>query len=345
MQRFRACSFYSRLLANSKVSLTPSSAVTPLPKRAFPGHVSPSYVDFPIGAKNCFPYLRGYMSASTNLSMVNDQMGAQPVDLLKAVEDIHGGVVVSLEEPVDSVVFASELGASMSQWRQQGKKGVWIKLPIEHSNLVDVAVKQGFRYHHAEPDYLMLVHWIPHTADTLPANASHRVGIGAFVLNNNREVLVVQEINGRFSGTGVWKLPTGAVNEGEDIYMAAVREVKEETGVDTEFVEVLAFRQSHNAFFRKSDLFIVCMLQPHSFDIQRQTSEIEAAQWMPVEDYAAQPFVRENQLFDFVHKICLSKSEGNYSGFSLLPTTTSAGKKTYLYYNNRDAKHLLTSDV
>ncbi|KAJ7964687.1 Nudix family hydrolase [Quillaja saponaria] len=285
------------------------------------------------------------MSNYSNFSTVNEQMRAQSVELLRADEDSHGGVVVSIEEPVDSVVFASLLGVSMSQWRQQGKKGVWIKLPLEHSNLVDAAIKQGFRYHHAEPDYVMLVQWIPDTADTLPVNASHRVGIGAFVMNNKGEVLVVQETSGRFKGTGVWKMPTGTVNEGEDISAAAIREVKEETGIETEFLEVLAFRQSHESFFRKSDIFFVCMLQPLSFDIQKQTSEIEDAKWIPVEDYAAQPFVQENQLFDFVAKICLSKSEGNYSGFSPFPTTTSSGKKTYLYFNNRDVKHLLSSSI
>jgi hypothetical protein len=49
-------------------------------------------------------------------------------------------------------------------------------------------LQEGFRYHHAEPDYLMLVYWIPETIDTLPANASRRVGIGAFVMNSKREV-------------------------------------------------------------------------------------------------------------------------------------------------------------
>ncbi|KAL5095914.1 hypothetical protein RYX36_000241 [Vicia faba] len=190
----------------------------------------------------------------------------------------------------------------------------------------------------------MLVYWIPHTPDSIPANASHRLGVGAFVVNNKREVLVVQETSGRFGGTGVWKMPTGAVNEGEDICDAVIREVKEETGVETEFVEVLAFRQSHKSFFQKSDLFFVCMLQPQSFDIQSQASEIEATKWMPVEDYAAQPFVQENELFDFIVKICLSKLNDNYTGFSNVPTTTSSGKKTYLYLNN-DAigSHLLAS--
>lgn len=53
---------------------------------------------------------------------------------------------------------------------------------------------------------------------------------------------MVQESTGRFRGTGVWKFPTGVVNEGEDICAAAVREVKEETAVDTKFIEILAFR-------------------------------------------------------------------------------------------------------
>ncbi|PNY09540.1 nudix hydrolase 2-like protein, partial [Trifolium pratense] len=147
-------------------------------------------------------------------------------------------------------------------------------------------------------------------------------------------VLVVQEISGKFGGTGVWKMPTGVVDEGEDICDAAIREVKEETGVEAEFVEVLAFRQSHKSFFQKSDLFFVCMLQPQSFDIQNQASEIEAAKWMPVEDYAAQPFVQENELFKFIAKICLTKLDGNYTGFSNKASKTTSGKKTYLYFNN-----------
>lgn len=64
---------------------------------------------------------------------------------------------------------------------------------------------------------------------------------------------------------------------------------------------------------------------------------------MPVEEYAAQPFVQENELFDFIAKICLSKLDGNYTGLSNVLTCTSSGKKTYLYFNNRDASHLLAS--
>lgn len=48
--------------------------------------------------------------------------------------------------------------------------------------------QEGFWFHHAEPNYLMLVYWIPQSAHTFPANATHRVGIGAVVMNENNEV-------------------------------------------------------------------------------------------------------------------------------------------------------------
>ncbi|CAN6546831.1 unnamed protein product [Malus baccata var. baccata] len=151
---------------------------------------------------------------------------------------------------MEPATFVSSLTSSIAHWKLQlftsiyhnfiGKKGVWIRLPIERVNLVEAAVKEGFWYHHAEPDYLMLVYWIPQSPHTLPT------------------VLVVQEKGGQYRGTGVWKLPTG---------------------VDEVVVEVLTFRQSHKSFFEKSDLFFLCMLRPLSFDIQKQEQEIEAAKY------------------------------------------------------------------
>ncbi|KAJ6737177.1 NUDIX HYDROLASE 2 [Salix viminalis] len=260
----------------------------------------------------------------------------QQIGLLYAVNDKYGGVMVDMKEPMDSHIYVPLLRASISQWRQQGKKGVWIKLPIQLANLVEPTVKEGFRYHHAESDYLMLVHWIPDSPDALPANASHIVGIGAFVMNNKREVLVVKEKHGYFEGKDVWKFPTGVVNQGEDICTAAIREVKEETGIDTEFMEILAFRQTHKQFLGKSDLFFVCMLRPLSFDITKQDSEIKAAQWIPIDEYVNQTYNREHKSFEYIARICSTKSQGSYGGFSAV--RPSSGKQNYLYFNGQDFK-------
>ncbi|KAJ7963615.1 Nudix family hydrolase [Quillaja saponaria] len=279
------------------------------------------------------------MSVSASLSSLMDHLcenGVDCVEMLPAINDAHGGVIVDMKEPMDPKLFATLLRASISKWKEQGKKGLWIKLPIALVNLVETAVKEGFCYHHAEPNYLMLVQWISETASTIPLNASHRVGIGAIVLNNKKEVLVVQEKSGRFQGLGVWKIPTGVVDAGEELFMTAIREVKEETGIDTEFVEVLAFRQAHKLFFGKSDLCFLCILHPLSFDIKKQDLEIEAVQWMPFEEYAAQPFIEKHEPYKYITEICLAVQRG-YAGFSPRPLTSFFDEQmSYIYVNSRD---------
>lgn len=60
---------------------------------------------------------------------------------------------------------------------------------------------------------------------------------------------------------GIWKFPTGLAEAGEDVHIAAEREVLEETGIQAVFDSVLAIRQSHGLFLGKSDLFFVCALR------------------------------------------------------------------------------------
>ncbi|KAJ0463756.1 putative hydrolase [Helianthus annuus] len=52
-------------------------------------------------------------------------------------------------------------------------------------------------------------------------------------------------------------------------------------------------------------------------------------QWMPVEEYAKQPFVKKHKSFDYIAKICIAKKDNKYVGFSpLLTTTASSAKKS-----------------
>jgi Nudix hydrolase domain len=61
------------------------------------------------------------------------------------------------------------------EWQQTGRKGIWLKVPITHAQLVPVATQHGFYFHHAEPEYVMLARWLPDTENKLPCNASHQV--------------------------------------------------------------------------------------------------------------------------------------------------------------------------
>ncbi|XP_020959308.1 nudix hydrolase 2 [Arachis ipaensis] len=287
--------------------------------------------------QNYYYNLQMLIAISSPMTAGNQE---QQIELLTSTDDDHGGVIVELDKPMDSTTFVPILRASISHWKQQGKRGLWVKVPIHLVNLVEALVKEGFWYHHAEPNYLMLVHWIAESVNTIPANATHRVGVGALVSNEKGEILVVQEKTGHFQGTGYWKLPTGVVDEGEDINAAVVREVKEETGIDSEFVEVLAFRQSHKTFFEKSDLFFVCLLRPLTSDIKIQEVEIDAAKWMPFDEYAAQAWMEKYELMKHVNKIYLAKMNGWYSGLTPVSTTSlpSDDKISYLYLNAKGLK-------
>ncbi|XP_038976006.1 nudix hydrolase 8-like isoform X2 [Phoenix dactylifera] len=215
-------------------------------------------------------------SSIINGSKVAASLWPSPTEnyVLDAYEDEYGGIIIRSEGlPWNANTFASALRASLSHWKVEGKKGVWLKLPLDRSELVPIAVKEGFKYHHAEQTYVMLTYWIPEGPCLLPANASHQVGVGGFVINDKNEVLVVQE---KYCAS-TWKLPTGFILESEDIFTGAVREVKEETGINTEFVEMVAFRHAHHVAFGKSDLFFICMLRPLSSQIKIDDLEIQAA--------------------------------------------------------------------
>jgi len=203
----------------------------------------------------------------------------------------------------------------------------------------------------------MLTQWLPETENKLPPNASHQVGVGAFVFDRaSGRVLVVQERSGPLKGKGVWKIPTGLVQQGEDITEAAVREVHEETGVRTRyapqrsrvlgrlcnsfesdwqlwpcrvsftmleqlfcrFKAVLAMRQAHGLAFGKSDMFFVVALEPEGWAEQQelviQEDEIEAATWLPLQEYATSPFTQSRPLLKKIMERCVAYAKGRYSG-------------------------------
>jgi len=59
--------------------------------------------------------------------------------------------------------------------------------------------------------------------------------VAACLIKKDKKYLLVQE--GKPSIRGLWNLPAGHVDKGEQIDTAAVREVKEETGFDVQLVK------------------------------------------------------------------------------------------------------------
>lgn len=240
--------------------------------------------------------------------------------------DRYDGVVISTRDlPSDVAEFATTLTTSLDYWRSMKRRGIWLKIPISKADFIPAAVGCGFVFHHAEHDYLMMNHWLSSDENRMPANCTHQVGVGCVIINNGK-MLVVQEKNGPLKGLGIWKMPTGLSDAGEDLCDAAVREVLEETGVKTEFVSILGIRQSHTALFGKSDLFFICLLKPKSLDIHAQAAEIAACEWINADVYLNQKFYLKSPIFAQVHEQLREtiKNVANDPAWTLSTTATSS---------------------
>ena len=63
------------------------------------------------------------------------------------------------------------------------------------------------------------------------------VGVGVVVFNENRQVVLVKR--GNEPSQGLWAIPGGNVELGEQVRETAIREVKEECNIDIELMDLL----------------------------------------------------------------------------------------------------------
>ena len=211
------------------------------------------------------------------------------MELIESTENAFGGVIPEMTAlPAAPVDFDRSLVHSLEVWKRAGYRVVWLQIPIEKSQLIPLAVAAGFTFHHSEERYLMLTHRLEPGA-FIPVHASHYIGAGGVTINDRQELLVVSERRHRQQSDGPprYKLPGGALHAGEHLVEGVVREVKEETGVETEFDALVCFRHWHEYRYGKSDIYFICRLLPVTHEISIQAEEIAESLWMPVEDYLA----------------------------------------------------------
>jgi len=76
-----------------------------------------------------------------------------------------------------------------------------------------------------------------------------------------------------------WILPGGGVDEGESVAQAAIRETKEETGLDVDLTKLVGI------YFRKSEIFndhiVLFAANPIGGEIKCQPGETIAVEWFP----------------------------------------------------------------
>ncbi|XP_034489810.1 nudix hydrolase 8 [Drosophila innubila] len=222
-----------------------------------------------------------------------------PPDVFRGVTDRFKGVTVDgkQETTINHTEFRQKLQKSLDYWTAQKKRAIWFRVYKEQADWVPILAESGFDFHHARTGVVVMYRWLP-TDETpnLPHYAHTLLGVGGLVINDQNEVLVVSDRNAPVNN--IWKLPGGYVEPNENLIDAAVREVKEETGIRTTFTSMICLRHSHAGNFGCSDIYIVMGLKPQNLDINRCNREIERVRWMPLDEYLEHPQVLEgNRLF------------------------------------------------
>jgi 8-oxo-dGTP pyrophosphatase MutT (NUDIX family) len=213
------------------------------------------------------------------------------MDVLESKENAFRGIVADPAMlPDRPEAFRDRLIYSLRVWAEAGFRVVWLEVPIGKSQLIPIAVEQGFAFHHSGRDYLMMTFQLAEEA-FVPPYASHYIGAGGVVLNRKRELLVVWERAHRSHRRRYYKLPGGALHQGEHLVDGVIREVHEETGVLTRFESLVCFRHWHGYRFNKSDIYFICRLSPLTHEIVLQEEEIAECLWMPVEEYLSSEHV------------------------------------------------------
>jgi ADP-ribose pyrophosphatase YjhB (NUDIX family) len=106
------------------------------------------------------------------------------------------------------------------------------------------------------------------------------VAVTAFVLNADNEVLLI-----RRTDNGLWAIPGGAQDFGEFVAEAAVRETREETGVDVKVTGLVGIYSNPKHVMAYSDgevrqQFSICFRARYVSGIPTPSSESSEVRWV-----------------------------------------------------------------
>lgn len=137
----------------------------------------------------------------------------------------------------------------------------------------------------------------PSISPTAP-DSSYRLGVGLMILNSKNQVLVGKraDLDDTSENVAPWQMPQGGVDYGEDPYLAALREMKEEIGTDSvtlltqtpqwiyyDLPKEIATKLWGGRFVGQKQLWYVFRYDGYDVDINIHTAHPEFCEWKWVE--------------------------------------------------------------
>jgi len=155
-------------------------------------------------------------------------------------------------------------------------------------------------------------------------NTGYNVGVGGVVVKDGRVLLVRR--SGRY-GRGNWQIPGGFIERDETIDQAVIREVREEAGVETEIVGVLAVRSRYNLNDENTpldnSLYIVFLLRPTRGDPTPDAVEVDQAGYFTLDE------IEQLERVPLINKTLVERALSN--NCQLLSTIEVSGMTTDRY--------------
>ena len=200
---------------------------------------------------------------------------------------------ISRLEFTDQESFLAIIREEFNKWagklahsRERFSAVMWLNVPKSFSRVVSWLLDNPpfFQLHHANTGRIMLVK--PHpaadrsSACQIPSYGTHYVKVECVVIEDvTGRVLMVKERIGGMDNDTV-KCVSGSAEAGEFFADAAVREVREETGIDGRFVCLIGCGNRMRTRFDRDEIIMGCLLfAPQGQIPHADGSEVMLAGW------------------------------------------------------------------
>lgn len=130
------------------------------------------------------------------------------------------------------------------------------------------------------------------------------LGVGAVIVQDGKLVLVRRGVE---PALGKWSIPGGAVELGEAVRDAAIREAKEECGLDIELIDDKPVDVFDNLIMdedgrlRYHYVLLQFLARPKGGTL-KPTSDVTDARWVPLEEVAQYDLTESFRLFFRKHR-------------------------------------------
>lgn len=107
------------------------------------------------------------------------------------------------------------------------------------------------------------------------------IGVGGIVFNNQNQVLIIRR--NQPPAMGLWSIPGGKLEAGESLADACKREIKEETGLDTEIKNIVAVVERRIEGFHYVIIDYLALLVDREYSVPIAQSDVAEAKWINLE--------------------------------------------------------------